>query len=74
MCWFAVLLRETKGESFQLSPSHLLLCAGGKGFFFPCRTFLSVLMNSCMAVVNNVLVVGASEICITVTIIEEALL
>lgn len=72
MYWFAVVLREIKGESFQLSPAHLLLCTEGKGFF-SCRIF-SVLLNSCMTMVNNVLVVGATEICITVTIGEAFLL
>lgn len=73
MCWFAVVLRGTKGESFQLSPPPLWLCIGGTGFFFPCKIF-SVLMNACMVMVNNMLVVGATEICITVTIIGEAFL
>lgn len=70
MCRFAAMLGETKGESFQLSPAHLLLCTGRKECFSPCRIF-AILMNSHMEMVNNVLVAGAIEICIILTIIGE---
>lgn len=72
MCWFAGVLRETKGESFQ-TLSLFIVLYWGKGLFIPCRIF-SVLMNSVMAMVNNILVVGATEICNTVMIIGEAFL
>lgn len=67
-----MVLRETKRESFQLSPACLLLYCGER-MLLPCRIF-SVLMNSYIVMVNNVLVVSATEICITVTIIEEVFL
>lgn len=56
--------------------SHLLLYGsvlGGQDSSSLAK-FFSVLMNACMVMVNNVLVVGATEICITVTIIGEAFL
>ena len=64
------MLGETKGESFQLSPPRLLLHTRKKECFLPCRIF-AVLMNSYMEIVNNVLVAGAIEICIIITIIGE---
>lgn len=57
------MLREIKGESFQLT-SHLLLCTRRKECFFPCRIF-AILMNL------YVPVAGAIEICIIITVIRE---
>lgn len=64
------MFRDTKGESFQLSPPCLLLCTERKEHFLPCRGF-AILMHSYMEMVNNVLVAGAIEICIMKTIIGK---